>query len=217
MKENIIPTVIILSLVLAYTVNAFDISPPTTPRNFDTEGVFFKCSNYNTYYATNSTLAFSRIEIQPSYVQFNQTRFSINGAERTNITLSYLTEDISTANEGSPILSFYSTSPSNIVYYNMSNITIAFLVLLNNSYHSGVIPQSETASFNETSSSDSFFTLKKAKSPDIDVDGIINETDISLLLLQYNDEGQREDINGDGVVNYLDRSLVQVSQGGNYR
>ena len=74
----------------------------------------------NQTYQTVSTMDFSSVVIDESYIQFNDTGFHIDCSNSIDITLSYIHDDISSAGDGDRILSFSADTNSGLVWFNIS-------------------------------------------------------------------------------------------------
>ncbi|GAG89927.1 unnamed protein product, partial [marine sediment metagenome] len=111
---------VLILLISIFPVTSLIIEPPTTPRDFSTEGVYYHNSLGNAYFTTNRTLNFSQIILNDSYVQFNDTAFYVASPNRTNISIDYINESASASNLDDFLLGFYANTTAGTVYFNIS-------------------------------------------------------------------------------------------------
>ena len=222
MKKNGFRTAVIVFLfiiVLGRIIFAdVNIDPPNVERDFSDDVVILHNSGGNAYFTTNESLPFSLIQLDPQYVRFNDTEFRVESDDRTNITVAYLCDNVSTEEGGNFVLHFYTTSESNRVYYNISRaFDDAYLLYLNNVFEEGLYSVDDNISFTIDNPLDVYQSLKKAQDYDIVVDGYIDFNDLEEMWNYYSfSETVRADINEDGKINYLDRSVLQNRLGEEY-
>ena len=194
------------------------VQPPANPFIFTSDGTYFHNSGGTAYFCANQTLHLSVIELNSSYVKFNETKFMIDSPNRVNLSLDYMTENISTESEGFDILRFYANTSLGLVYFNLTeSFDDDYLLLVDNVFSRVIYLDNTNISFNYTTPSNTFFTVVKPYYFDIVLDGTINNTDKTNLLNNYlSTEDIRADVNNDGVVNYIDRSKIQAMFGFTY-
>jgi hypothetical protein len=74
----------------------------------------------NETYKTNSTMNFGSITIADSYIIFNNTGFYVTSINDITITLVYINNDITNANNAEKILDFYAATNDGKVWFNLS-------------------------------------------------------------------------------------------------
>jgi len=74
----------------------------------------------NETYQTVSTMDFSSVFIDASYIQFNSTGFYVSSPNSIDISLSFVNDDIGGAFDGEKILSFTADVSSGFVWFNIS-------------------------------------------------------------------------------------------------
>jgi hypothetical protein len=126
-KKRLLIEISILCTVLIMTSSIIAdiiINPPETPGNFTTAGVYYHNSNGKAYFTTYKRLGFNKIIEDPKYIQFNDTGFYVSSANRINISLVYLNDDIQNAVQDELVLSFYVQTRSETVWFNISGMAI---------------------------------------------------------------------------------------------
>jgi len=196
----------IISLVYA----DFTWDAPNTPRDFTSDGVYYHHSGGNSYFSANQTLNLSRIEVSESYVEFNDTRFSVEGENQVNVSLVFIHSNVSDASEGDYVLRFYADTSSGVSWFNLSNGFVDdYLIYEDTVFDEGIYSTDDNISFS-TTPSDTLIGVRLAMSYDIVLDTDIDYLDASSLTSHYGESGAngwiRDDINDDGDVDYLDAS-----------
>ena len=185
---------------------------PNTPRDFTSDGVYYHHSGGNSYFSANQTLNLSRIEVSESYVEFNDTRFSVEGENQVNVSLVFIHSNVSDASEGDYVLRFYADTSSGVSWFNLSNGFVDdYLIYEDSVFDEGVYSTDNNISFN-TTPSDTLIGVRLAMSYDVNIDTEVGPADLSGLASHYMESGDpgwiRADINDNGGVGPEDLSSL---------
>lgn len=77
----------------------------------------------NENYTVSSSMGFSQIIYNESWIKFNTTDFNISSSNPINLSLSYLNSNPLTANAGDTILSFSANASGGVVSFNISGFS----------------------------------------------------------------------------------------------
>lgn len=86
------------------------------------ESVFFEVGNET--YGFNSTMDFSQIVVNDTWIKFNDTDFNISAQNDINITMVFLSNNISGAGVGDKVLEFYANTTTGNVWFNLSGFQV---------------------------------------------------------------------------------------------
>lgn len=113
-------TIIVIETEIA-KADTITIYPPSTPRDFTSNGHFFSCDGFH-FITVNNTMNFSSIYWGTNYMEFNDTKFFISGPNRVNVSLAFIHSDPQNANNDEKIYGFWAETSSGMVYINVSNL-----------------------------------------------------------------------------------------------
>jgi len=119
----------ILTLILCTTL-FLGIIPLVNAVTVD-ENLFFEAGNET--YGFNSTMNFSQIVVSDTWIKFNDTDFNISAPNDINITMVFLSDDISGAGNGDKVLEFYANTTGGNVWFNLSGFPVGRKYVVNRS------------------------------------------------------------------------------------
>lgn len=205
-------TILALILVLFTNMTLSDEEGEVTLHN-----VILSRSTGNEHFLHPTGLGYNYILLSPEYIQLNTIRFNITTPKVTNISLTFLINNISNATGHGDIVNFTVDSSWNeytgYITYNLSNFATneAYLLFINNVFEEGFATISGSLIFSENLCWNKIFLLKRAEAYDIIPDTTIDASDVDSMEQFYGvNQSIRQDINGDGVVNYIDIAILSL-------
>jgi len=106
---------------IAFAVILSLVYPVDADIGFNDTEVY--CNVGNETYNVTLAMNFSSIIITPDYVTFNNSGFYLSFSNDINISIDYINGDISNANDGDKILSFYANT-TETGWFNLSGFTV---------------------------------------------------------------------------------------------
>lgn len=106
--------------LIAFTVILSLVYPVDADIGFNDTEVY--CNVGNETYNVTLVMNFSNIIITPDYITFNSSGFHLSFSNDINISIDYINGDISNANDGDKILSFYANT-TETGWFNISGFT----------------------------------------------------------------------------------------------
>lgn len=216
----ILITATLLALLMVLFTN---MTISDEPGEVTIHNVILGRSTGNERFLHPTGLAYNYMLLSPEYIQLNTTRFNITTPQYTNITLSYLVDNVSNVTDHDDIVNFTVDSSWNeytgYITYNISNFATneAYLLLINSVFEEGFATSNGTLIFSENLCWNKVFLLKRAEAYDIVPDTTINASDVDSMEQYYGvNQSIRQDINGDGVVNYIDIAILSLHYGDDY-
>lgn len=82
----------------------------------------FSLSDGNILFTVNQTMVFSRIEVGDTWIQFNNTNFSVTSSNAITVSLIMLHDDFVNASTGTVVLEFNADTTGGTVTFNISNL-----------------------------------------------------------------------------------------------
>jgi len=110
----------IFIVLIAFTVFFFLVYPVDADIGFNDTEVY--CNVGNETYNVTSAMNFNSIIITPDFVTFNNSGFYLSFSNNLSIFIDYINGDISNANNGDKILSFYADT-TETGWFNISGFT----------------------------------------------------------------------------------------------
>jgi hypothetical protein len=107
--------------LIAFAVILSLVYPVDADIGFNDTEVY--CNVGNEIYNVTLAMNFSNIIITPDYVTFNNSGFYLSFSNNISIFIDYINGDISNANDGDKILSFYANT-TETGWFNLSGFTV---------------------------------------------------------------------------------------------
>ena len=212
MKKYIYPLflVFIVSSLIFAKILAVTIDPETDQVQFISGDI---C------YVTDGQMNFSLIQINNTWIGFNDTVLNINASNNATVILHHVSNNISNVTDHSDILNFSMvTNNSDIVEFNLSGFTDGYVLYIDLVFDEGLEVVNNSVFFNNSSCNGKTFLIIRAENYDVSIDTNIDYLDTGATALVYGSDPWygREDINEDNKVNYLDTGEVALHYGESY-
>lgn len=173
----------------------------------------------NVCYVTDGQKNFSLIQINSTWIGFNDTVLNIDSSNNSTVTLHYVSNNISNVTSHNDILNFSMvTDNSDIVEFNLSGFTDGYVLYINLTLNEGLESVNNSIFFNQSSCNEKTFLITRAENYDIVIDTSIDYLDTGAVALVYGSDPYdgREDVDQDGIVNYQDTGEVALHYGESY-